>query len=113
MVTDKTVSYKFDWGAPVKVIGIVPEKYLAVGKGSICGIGQIDAEAVALAHSLAALPQAARKSDRLSSYQQWSRNLDDALRNESQHGKATITTGEMIEGLDRYAAGAWGMTPPD
>ncbi len=47
MATDKTVSYKFDWGEPVKVIDSAPEKYLAVGQGSVCGIRQIDTVTVA------------------------------------------------------------------
>jgi len=47
MATDQTVIYKFDWGEPVKVFDNAPEKYLAVGQGSVCGIRQIDTEAVA------------------------------------------------------------------
>jgi enoyl-CoA hydratase len=40
-------------------------------------------------------------------YQQWSLALDEALANEYRHGMATLQTGEMLEGLDRYASGAW------
>jgi enoyl-CoA hydratase len=47
------------------------------------------------------------RSDRLSSYQQWSLDLDDALANEYRHGMATLQTGEMLEGLARYSSGAW------
>jgi enoyl-CoA hydratase len=69
--------------------------------------GQALAEATTLAHEVAARPQAALRSDRLSSYQQWSLALDDALANEYSHGMATLRTGEMLEGLARYASGAW------
>jgi enoyl-CoA hydratase len=62
---------------------------------------------VALAHEIAARPQAALRSDRLSSYEQWSQSLDDALLGEFHHGMATLRTGELLGGLDRYAEGGW------
>ena len=64
-------------------------------------------EATALAHELAALPQAALRSDRLSSYEQWSLPLEEALGYEYRHGMATLVTGEMFAGLDDYASGGW------
>lgn len=64
-------------------------------------------EAVALAHELAQRPQAALRSDRLSSYEQWPLGLDEALANEYRHGVATIGTGELFEGLERYGSGDW------
>lgn len=64
-------------------------------------------ESIALAHQLAALPQAALKSDRLSSYEQWHLNVDDALSNEFRHGMATLATEEMVSGLARFEAGEW------
>ncbi len=63
--------------------------------------------ALALAHNLAELPPSAMRSDRKSSYQQWHLDMEAALTNEFHHGKDTIATGEMIEGLKRYQAGAW------
>ena len=63
--------------------------------------------AVELAAGLAALPPAALRSDRLSAYEQWSMPLDDALGNEFEHGMATLATGQMFDGLDRYASGSW------
>jgi enoyl-CoA hydratase len=74
--------------------------------------GQALAEALALAHELAARPQAALRSDRLSSYQQWSLDLDEALANEYRHGMATLRTGELLQGLDDYASGAWRERTP-
>jgi enoyl-CoA hydratase len=69
--------------------------------------GSALAEATALAHEIAARPQAALRSDRLSSYEQWSKALDEALLNEFHHGMATLRTGEAFGGLDRYAEGGW------
>jgi enoyl-CoA hydratase len=43
------------------------------------------------------------RSDRLSSYEQWSLPLDEALGVEYRHGMATRETGEMFAGLDDYA----------
>jgi len=63
--------------------------------------------ATELAHELAALPQAALRSDRLSSYDQWSLALPDALEAEYHHGAAALATGEVARGLDRYAEGTW------
>ena len=67
--------------------------------------GEALAAATALAHEIAGRPQAALRSDRASSYEQWALPLDDALRNEYEHGMATLRTGEMITGLEDYAGG--------
>ncbi len=64
-------------------------------------------EAVALAREIASRPQAALRGDRLSSYEQWSRALGDALLAEYHHGMAALATGEMVGGLERYASGTW------
>jgi enoyl-CoA hydratase len=63
--------------------------------------------ALALARDIASRPQAALRSDRRSSYEQWSLPLEEALRNEYRHGMATLETGELFGGLERYAAGEW------
>jgi enoyl-CoA hydratase len=63
--------------------------------------------AVELGHELADLPQAALRSDRLSSYDQWSMSLEDALAREYQHGMATLASGEIVTGLESYASGQW------
>ena len=56
---------------------------------------------------LRARPQAALRSDRRSSYEQWSLGLDEALAGEYRHGMATIAKGELFGGLERYASGGW------
>ena len=63
--------------------------------------------AVALATEIAARPQAALRSDRLSSYEQWSLALGEAITNEYDHGMRTLATGEMLRGLDQYGSGRW------
>ncbi|MCA9509071.1 MAG: crotonase/enoyl-CoA hydratase family protein [Myxococcota bacterium] len=63
-------------------------------------------EARALARTLAAFPQQCLRHDRLSSYEQWSLDLDDALRNEFEHAIEVIGSGETRDGAGRFAAGA-------
>jgi enoyl-CoA hydratase len=69
--------------------------------------GEARAAAIALAHDIASRPQAALRSDRLSSYEQWSLTLDEALANEFRHGMSTLQTGELFAGLENYASGSW------
>jgi enoyl-CoA hydratase len=74
--------------------------------------GQALPAAITLAHELASRPQAALRSDRLSSYEQWSLTLEDALAAEYRHGMATLQTGELLAGLDQYASGGWRQDSP-
>jgi len=90
---------------------VAGEEALRIGLANrIVPSGRALEAAVALAHELAALPQAALRSDRLSSYEQWSLRLPDALAVEYRHGMATLETGEMLGGLERYADGDWRET---
>ncbi len=68
--------------------------------------GRAREEALALAHQLAAFPQLCLRSDRISSYEQWSYSFDDALRNETRLGNAVLRSGETREGAQRFADGA-------
>jgi enoyl-CoA hydratase len=61
------------------------------------------AEAIALAHDLAALPQLCLRRDRLSSYGQQGLSLDDALAAEWEHGLVSLQ--EATQGAARFAAG--------
>ena len=63
--------------------------------------------AIDVAHDIAAHPQAALRTDRRSSYDQWSLPLDAALRREFDLGVEALQSGEMTGGLERYASGAW------
>ena len=64
-------------------------------------------EAIALAREIASRPQGALRHDRLSSYEQWSLALDDALLGEYRHGMDALATGQFGSGLERYASGGW------
>ncbi len=60
-------------------------------------------EAVQLATQLAAFPQRCLRADRLSSYHQWDLSLTDALRAETEGGRAVLD--EARDGAARFAAG--------
>jgi len=66
-----------------------------------------------LAAELGALPQTCLRSDRLSSYEQWSLDLDGALANETRRGLEVIRSGETAAGATRFAAGAGRHGQPD
>jgi enoyl-CoA hydratase len=88
--------------------GVSGEEARTMGLANrIVAHGRALAEARALARELADLPQAALRSDRLSSYEQFALSLPDALANEYKHGMQTLSTGEALGGLDRYEGGAW------
>ena len=67
--------------------------------------GALDAARV-LAHELAALPPRCLREDRLSSYEQWGASLDEAMRIELRHARATLASGEALEGAIRFSEGA-------
>ena len=88
--------------------GVSGEEALRMGLANrLVPPGQALRAATDLAHQIAALPQAAVRSDRLSSYQQWDQPLADALLTEFRYGMETLRTGELFTGLERYAAGQW------
>ena len=88
--------------------GVAGEEALRMGLANrLVPPGQALPEAVALAREIAARPQAALRSDRMSSYEQWSLALADALAGEYRHGMATLASREMFAGLERYASGSW------
>jgi enoyl-CoA hydratase len=62
--------------------------------------------AVALGHDLTRLPQVCLRHDRRSAYEQWALPLDAALRNEHEHGRAVLESGEARAGAARFARGA-------
>jgi enoyl-CoA hydratase len=88
--------------------GVSGEEALRMGLANrLVPPGQALPEALSLARELASRPQAAMRSDRLSSYEQWRLGLEDALAGEYRHGMATLQTGEIQAGLERYASGDW------
>jgi enoyl-CoA hydratase len=91
--------------------GVSGEEALRMGLANrLAPKGKALEHATALARDIASRPQAALRSDRLSSYQQWSLSLADALMVEYRHGMATLATGEMLTGLADYATGGWKHT---
>jgi enoyl-CoA hydratase len=62
--------------------------------------------AVALGKDLAAFPQRCLRSDRLSSYRQWSLDQEEALHVETRLGNEVIASGETLAGAQRFSAGA-------
>ena len=67
--------------------------------------GESRAAAEALAAEISRFPQRCLRSDRLSAYEQHGMDLEEALRNEYEHGIATIQSGETLEGATRFAEG--------
>jgi enoyl-CoA hydratase len=67
--------------------------------------GQALPAAVGLARELAALPQAALRSDRLSAIEQWDLPEPEAVANELRRGMATLASGETAAGAAGFAAG--------
>jgi enoyl-CoA hydratase len=61
---------------------------------------------VTLAKELARFPQRCLRADRLSSYRQWSLDLDAALVAETRGGMEVLRSGETQEGAKRFAGGA-------
>ena len=62
-------------------------------------------EAEALAQEIARFPQNCVRSDRLSAYQQFDLDFDQAMRHEFGLGLKTIHSGETVEGANRFARG--------
>jgi enoyl-CoA hydratase len=91
--------------------GVSGEEAMRMGLANrLVPSGDALASALELAGDLASRPQAALRSDRLSSYEQWSMSLPEALMNEYEHGMATLQTGEIFGGLEDYASGDWRRT---
>jgi enoyl-CoA hydratase len=87
--------------------GVGGDEALAMGLvNRLSEPGQALADAVQLAHELAAFPQRCLRGDRLSAIEQWALPEDAALQNELRHGLATIESGETREGATRFRDGA-------
>jgi len=72
----------------------------------LCEPGRALETAIELAKQLQAFPQKCMRSDRLSAYEQWSRDWDSAMRNEFRRGKEVVDSGETIAGASRFSKGA-------
>ena len=86
--------------------GVSGDEALAMGLANLLvDPGQALTAAVALANDIARFPQHCARSDRESSYDQWSLSLEDALLRETELGLVTIASGETLEGAARFAGG--------
>lgn len=84
---------------------VTADEALAMGLvHRVVGDGDARDAAVALAHELARLPQAALRGDRLSAYQQFDLDFEAAIANELAHGKRALMEG--LAGAGRFTAGA-------
>ncbi|MBI4989401.1 MAG: crotonase/enoyl-CoA hydratase family protein [Rhodocyclales bacterium] len=82
------------------------EEALAMGLANrVVADGAARAAAEALAAELVRYPQACLRHDRLSSYEQWSLPLPQAMANEFKHGQATLESGEWLAGAARFGKG--------
>jgi enoyl-CoA hydratase len=61
--------------------------------------------AIALANDLARFPQQSMRSDRLSSYEQWSLSPEEAFRCEARHGIEALKSGSAHAGARRFVEG--------
>ena len=68
--------------------------------------GEALADAKVLARELAELPPICMRNDLRSAKDQWSLPIDEALRRETELGRATLFSGESLEGAARFADGA-------
>jgi enoyl-CoA hydratase len=86
--------------------GVGADEALAMGLvNRVAGPGEALDVAVSLANEIAAFPQICVRSDRASTYEQWDRDLVDALHHETVTGREVLRSGEAREGAARFAAG--------
>jgi enoyl-CoA hydratase len=68
--------------------------------------GEALTHAIALAQQLAEFPQTCMREDRLSAYEQFGMDLDEAMLNEFRRGRMSIASGELLAGAGKFASGA-------
>ncbi len=87
--------------------GVSGDEALRMGLANrIVEPGTAVSEAIELAKQIARFPERCMRGDRMSSYQQWSMPLNEALLNETKIGLQVIHSGETLEGATRFAKGA-------
>jgi enoyl-CoA hydratase len=86
--------------------GVSAGEALQIGLANrVAPSGRALAVALELADTISAFPQQCMRSDRLSSYEQWSLPFDEAMRNELRRGRAVLESGESVSGAKSFAAG--------
>ena len=85
---------------------VLADEALAIGLANrVVPSGRALAEAVALGHQLARLPQRCLRNDRRSAIEQWSLPETEAVRNEIRLALDTVASGETFAGAGRFAGG--------
>ena len=86
--------------------GVSGQEALSMGLANrLVPRGEALRAALSLATDLARFPQGCLRSDRRSSYEQWSLSTEDALRNETLRGLEVIRSGETLTGARRFVEG--------
>ena len=67
--------------------------------------GQALDAAIALAEQISKFPQICMRNDRLSLYEAEHLSIEDALTNEFEYGKRTLSSGETLDGASRFSSG--------
>jgi enoyl-CoA hydratase len=87
--------------------GVSGEEALRMGLANrLVEKGEALTGALELARQIAAFPQLCMREDRMSSYEQWSMPIGEALVNEYEHGMKVVQSGETREGATRFREGA-------
>jgi enoyl-CoA hydratase len=68
--------------------------------------GQSRQAAEALAREIAKFPQACMRSDRMSAYEQWGGQLDEALQDEFKRGLQVVQAGSALSGAKAFTEGS-------
>jgi enoyl-CoA hydratase len=85
---------------------VLGEEALSMGLvNRVTPTGEALAEARRLAKTLGALPQVCMRNDRLSMLESLDLSEEEALRNEIRLGRATLASGETMEGAVRFRGG--------
>ena len=86
--------------------GVSGEEALRMGLANrLAERGAAEEKSIELAEQLCQFPQNCMRSDRLSSYEQWTLPWSEAIRNEFARGKRVVDSGETVGGARRFAAG--------
>jgi enoyl-CoA hydratase len=79
---------------------------LAIGLANrVVAAGEALRAAEELALQIAGFPQTCLRGDRLSAYEQWDKDVDEALRQEFGYGLKTLASGESVAGAGRFSGG--------
>jgi len=68
--------------------------------------GQSLAAALELAQQLVDFPQTCMRQDRMSAYEQFDFDLDEAIVNEFRHGRISVNSGELFKGASKFSSGS-------